>query len=202
MLYSQACSPVKSRCHVGVPYGNLGSWLLWGHPSSQDAVRGGAGICLHRVKERHHRGRPNSSSESSAKHSRHASERRKSPSRSPGQRSSSWSSSGSLSKSRSRSREKRAARSRSRSPSPKKPASRSGPGGHGHGDTAGASSGLRERRGSGWSRGGVASHCWSHWKCQLQVGVSSVQGTAVTACPCAPHGTPARSLTVLLLPGV
>uniref|UniRef100_A0A8C3U4I3 Serine/arginine repetitive matrix 3 n=1 Tax=Catharus ustulatus TaxID=91951 RepID=A0A8C3U4I3_CATUS len=123
-LYSQGCSPVKSTCHVDVPYGNLGSWLLWGHPSSQDELRGGAGICLQRVKERHHRGRPNSSSESSAKHSRHASERRKSPSRSPGQRSSSWSSSGSLSKSRSRSREKRAARSRSRSPSPKKPASR------------------------------------------------------------------------------
>ncbi|XP_009883503.1 PREDICTED: serine/arginine repetitive matrix protein 3 [Charadrius vociferus] len=77
-----------------------------------------------KVKERHHRGRPNSSSESSAKHSRHASERRKSPSPSPGQRSSSWSSSGSLSKSRSRSREKRAGRSRSCSPSPKKPASR------------------------------------------------------------------------------
>ncbi|KAI1231900.1 Serine/arginine repetitive matrix protein 2, partial [Lamprotornis superbus] len=93
------------------------------HGKNQDEVRG-AGICLHRVKERHHRGRPNSSSESSAKHSRHASERRKSPSRSPGQRSSSWSSSGSLSKSRSRSREKRAGRSRSRSPSPKKPASR------------------------------------------------------------------------------
>ncbi|XP_026717660.1 serine/arginine repetitive matrix protein 3 [Athene cunicularia] len=77
-----------------------------------------------KVKERHHRGRPNSSSESSAKHSRHASERRKSPSPSPGQRSSYWSSSGSLSKSRSHSREKRAGRSRSRSPSPKKPASR------------------------------------------------------------------------------
>lgn len=107
--------------------------MPWGHPASQDEVRDGAGICLHRVKERHHRGRPNSSSESSAKHSRHASERRKSPSPSPGQRSSSWSSSGSLSKSRSRSREKRAGRSRSRSPSPKKPASRSGPGGQGHG---------------------------------------------------------------------
>ncbi|XP_061211535.1 serine/arginine repetitive matrix protein 3 isoform X1 [Neopsephotus bourkii] len=77
-----------------------------------------------KVKNRHHRGRPNSSSESSAKHSRHASERRKSPSPSPGQRSTSWSSSGSLSKSRSRSRDKRAGRSRSRSPSPKKTASR------------------------------------------------------------------------------
>ncbi|KAF4791039.1 serine/arginine repetitive matrix protein 3 [Turdus rufiventris] len=89
-------------------------------PAGSDRNHGAHGK---KVKERHHRGRPNSSSESSAKHSRHASERRKSPSRSPGQRSSSWSSSGSLSKSRSRSREKRAARSRSRSPSPKKPAS-------------------------------------------------------------------------------
>ncbi|NXA52707.1 SRRM3 protein, partial [Nothocercus julius] len=78
-----------------------------------------------RMKERHHRGRPNSSSESSAKHSRHASERKKSLSHSTGHRSSSWSSSGSLSKSRSRSREKRAARSRTRSPSQKKTASRS-----------------------------------------------------------------------------
>ncbi|NXE49590.1 SRRM3 protein, partial [Casuarius casuarius] len=77
-----------------------------------------------KVKERHHRGRPNSSSESSAKHSRHASERKKSLSHSTGHRSSSWSSSGSLSKSRSRSREKRAARSRTRSPSQKKNASR------------------------------------------------------------------------------
>ncbi|NXJ82054.1 SRRM3 protein, partial [Trogon melanurus] len=83
------------------------------------------GVHAKKVKERHHRGRPNSSLESSAKHSRHASERRKSPSPSPGQRSSSWSSSGSLSKSRSRSREKRVGRSRSHSPSPKKPASRS-----------------------------------------------------------------------------
>ncbi|KAI6074267.1 Rna-directed dna polymerase from mobile element jockey-like [Aix galericulata] len=84
------------------------------------------------VKERHHRGRPNSSSESSAKHSRHgASERRKSPSHSTGHRSSSWSSSGSLSKSRSRSREKRAGRSRSRSPSQKKTASRSARGARG-----------------------------------------------------------------------
>ncbi|KAL2297282.1 hypothetical protein Nmel_016578 [Mimus melanotis] len=90
-------------------------------PAGPDRNHGAHGK---KVKERHHRGRPNSSSESSAKHSRHASERRKSPSRSPGQRSSSWSSSGSLSKSRSRSREKRAGRSRSRSPSPKKPASR------------------------------------------------------------------------------
>ncbi|NXA35323.1 SRRM3 protein, partial [Eudromia elegans] len=78
-----------------------------------------------KVKDRHHRGRPNSSSESSAKHSRHASERKKSLSHSTGHRSSSWSSSGSLSKSRSRSREKRAARSRTRSPSQKKTASRS-----------------------------------------------------------------------------
>ncbi|KGL82103.1 Serine/arginine repetitive matrix protein 3, partial [Tinamus guttatus] len=77
-----------------------------------------------KVKERHHRGRPNSSSESSAKHSRHTSERKKSLSHSTGHRSSSWSSSGSLSKSRSRSREKRAARSRTRSPSQKKTASR------------------------------------------------------------------------------
>ncbi|KFU95885.1 Serine/arginine repetitive matrix protein 3, partial [Chaetura pelagica] len=97
-----------------------------GHPAGlcREGVRGAGGSCLGRVKERHHRGRPNSSSESSAKHSRHVSERRKSPSPSPGQRSSSWSSSGSLSKSRSRSREKRLGRSRSRSPSPKKPASR------------------------------------------------------------------------------
>ncbi|XP_019367038.1 PREDICTED: serine/arginine repetitive matrix protein 3 isoform X2 [Gavialis gangeticus] len=77
-----------------------------------------------KVKERHHRGRPNSSSESPIKHSRHNSERKKSVSRSTGHRSSSWSSSGSLSKSRSRSREKRAARSRTRSPSQKKTASR------------------------------------------------------------------------------
>ncbi|NWX14892.1 SRRM2 protein, partial [Aegotheles bennettii] len=111
-------TPAPSLCpvHPPLPHGNPGS--------HGDALRGGAGVCLGRVKERHHRGRPNSSSESSAKHSRHASERRKSPSPSPGQRSSSWSSSGSLSKSRSRSREKRAGRSRSRSPSPKKPASR------------------------------------------------------------------------------
>uniref|UniRef100_A0A8C5JBX1 CWF21 domain-containing protein n=1 Tax=Junco hyemalis TaxID=40217 RepID=A0A8C5JBX1_JUNHY len=149
-------SHCKGQCLDGsrgshVPYGNLGSLAAVGTPCQPGQVRGRAGICPHRVKERHHRGRPNSSSESSAKHSRHASERRKSPSPSPGQRSSSWSSSGSLSKSRSRSREKRAARSRSRSPSPKKPASRSGPRGQGHGDTAGAR-GLRGHRGSGRSR--------------------------------------------------
>ncbi|XP_071882203.1 serine/arginine repetitive matrix protein 3 isoform X2 [Anas platyrhynchos] len=92
------------------------------HPLGPDRTHGAH---AKKVKERHHRGRPNSSSESSAKHSRHgASERRKSPSHSTGHRSSSWSSSGSLSKSRSRSREKRAGRSRSRSPSQKKTASR------------------------------------------------------------------------------
>uniref|UniRef100_A0A8D0GMJ5 Serine/arginine repetitive matrix 3 n=1 Tax=Sphenodon punctatus TaxID=8508 RepID=A0A8D0GMJ5_SPHPU len=72
-----------------------------------------------RVKERHHRGRPHSCSQSPVKRSRHNSERKKSLTRS-----SSWSSSGSLSKSRSRSREKRAARSRTRSLSQKKNASR------------------------------------------------------------------------------
>ncbi|NXT93255.1 SRRM3 protein, partial [Anhinga rufa] len=121
--------PAKNWRHVGAP--TAPPWepgVLSSHgdtlPAMAGKMQGGTGVCLRRVKERHHRGRPNSSSESSAKHSRHASERRKSPSPSPGQRSSSWSSSGSLSKSRSRSQEKRAGRSRSRSPSPKKPASR------------------------------------------------------------------------------
>jgi len=134
MLYNQGCSPAKNWGHIGAsaaPPWERGVPGSHGdtRPATAGEMRGDTGFCLRRVKERHHRGRPNSSSESSAKHSRHASERRKSPSPSPGQRSSSWSSSGSLSKSRSRSREKRAGRSRSRSPSPKKPASRSAPGG-------------------------------------------------------------------------
>ncbi|XP_069471051.1 serine/arginine repetitive matrix protein 3 isoform X2 [Ambystoma mexicanum] len=74
------------------------------------------GAPLKKVKSRHHRGRPNSCSESAVKHSRHNTERKKSVSRSPGHRGSSWSSSFS----RSRSREKRSVRSRSRSPSQKK----------------------------------------------------------------------------------
>lgn len=154
MLYNQGCSPAKNWGRVGVPAAPpWGPWLLRGQPAN----RGGRDVrrCLHRVKERHHRGRPNSSSESSAKHSRHASERRKSPSPSPGQRSSSWSSSGSLSKSRSRSREKRAGRSRSRSPSPKKPASRSAPGELWHGGRVPAT-------GTGF-RKGVTGHCWPQW---------------------------------------
>ncbi|XP_069082820.1 serine/arginine repetitive matrix protein 3 isoform X1 [Pleurodeles waltl] len=73
-----------------------------------------------KVKGRHHRGRPNSCSESAVKHSRHNSERKKSVSRSPGHRGSSWSSSCS----RSRSRDKRSVRSRSRSSSQKKNTSR------------------------------------------------------------------------------
>ncbi|XP_060549144.1 serine/arginine repetitive matrix protein 3 isoform X1 [Pantherophis guttatus] len=72
-------------------------------------------VHLKTVKERHHRGRPHSCSPTSAKHSRHNSERKRSLSRS-----SSWSSSRSPSKSRSRSREKRAGRSRTRSGSQKK----------------------------------------------------------------------------------
>lgn len=192
-----------------LPHGNVGSPAPAGTPcpATVGEVRGGAGVCLHRVKERHHRGRPNSSSESSAKHSRHASERRKSPSPSPGQRSSSWSSSGSLSKSRSRSREKRVGRSRSRSPSPKKPASRSAPGGLRHGGT-GTRNGLREHP---WLRvvpvapglgKGLTGRCWPwwHWKCQPQVGgVTPMGGCCAGAVPASHPGPQPTPLTLLLL---
>uniref|UniRef100_A0A663E2N2 CWF21 domain-containing protein n=1 Tax=Aquila chrysaetos chrysaetos TaxID=223781 RepID=A0A663E2N2_AQUCH len=186
-----------------LPHGNLGSPAPAGTPCPATAgeVRGGAGVCLHRVKERHHRGRPNSSSESSAKHSRHASERRKSPSPSPGQRSSSWSSSGSLSKSRSRSREKRVGRSRSRSPSPKKPASRSAPGGlrhggHGYPQWAQRASVAQGGPSCPGAREGANRSLLAPVALEMSApggGCHSHGGLRCMGCPCIPPGTPAHT---------
>lgn len=170
-------------------------------PAAAGEMRGGAGVCLCRVKERHHRGRPNSSSESSAKHSRHTSERRKSPWPSPGQRSSSWSSSGSLSKSRSRSRDKRVGRSRSCSPSPKKPASRSALGGLHHGGCrhqqwAQRSSVAQGGPGSPGARGGGCGSLLSPVALEapaLGRGVTPVGSCCARGCSCVPPRSPSRT---------
>ncbi|XP_030392477.1 serine/arginine repetitive matrix protein 3 [Gopherus evgoodei] len=107
-----------SLSHTDYSSDSEGSACSHPYPAARGAEKN-HGAHLKKVKDRHHRGRPNSCSQSPVKHSRHNSERRKSLSRS-----SSWSSSSSPSKSRSRSREKRAARSRSQSPSQKKNSSR------------------------------------------------------------------------------
>ncbi|XP_039363281.1 serine/arginine repetitive matrix protein 3 isoform X1 [Mauremys reevesii] len=114
---AQKASP-HSLSHTDYSSDSEGSACSHPYPAARGAEKN-HGAHLKKVKDRHHRGRPNSCSQSPVKHSRHNSERRKSLSRS-----SSWSSSGSPSKSRSRSREKRAARSRSQSPLQKKNASR------------------------------------------------------------------------------
>ncbi|KAE8624876.1 hypothetical protein XENTR_v10006073 [Xenopus tropicalis] len=80
------------------------------------------GASYKKKRVRHCRGRQNSCSECSLKHLRQNSDRKKSPTRSTGNRCSSWSSS--CSPSRSRSREKRSVRSRSRSVSQKKTGNR------------------------------------------------------------------------------
>ncbi|XP_074870093.1 serine/arginine repetitive matrix protein 3 [Carettochelys insculpta] len=108
----------RSLSHTDYSSDSEGSSCSHPYPATLGAEKN-PGAHLKKVKDRHHRGRPNSCSQSPVKHSRHDSERR-----SPCQRSSSWSSSDSPSKSRSRSREKRTARSRSHSPSQKKTASR------------------------------------------------------------------------------
>ncbi|XP_063002596.1 serine/arginine repetitive matrix protein 3 [Elgaria multicarinata webbii] len=104
----------RSVSHTGYSSDSEGSFSSHPHHAAAGAEKR-HGAYLKTSKERHHRGRPHSSSPAPTKHSRHNSDRRKSLSRS-----SSWSSSRSPSKSRSRSREKRSARSRTRSGSQKK----------------------------------------------------------------------------------
>ncbi|XP_063312818.1 serine/arginine repetitive matrix protein 3 isoform X3 [Pelobates fuscus] len=106
-------SSVHSGSHTGYSSDSEGSVLSQGAGTEKNHC-----TSAKKIKNRHRRGRQNSCSESSVKRSRQSTDRKKSPTRSTGNRDSSWSSS--QSQSRSRSREKRSARSRSRSVSQKK----------------------------------------------------------------------------------
>ncbi|PIO40214.1 hypothetical protein AB205_0139120 [Aquarana catesbeiana] len=106
-------SSVNSGSHTSYSSDSEGSLL-----SHTTGMEKNHGVTAKKLKIKHHRGRQNSCSESSVKHIRQNSDRKKSPVRSTGHRGSSWSSS--RSPSRSRSRDKRMARSRSRSASQKK----------------------------------------------------------------------------------
>uniref|UniRef100_A0A8C5Q3C9 Serine/arginine repetitive matrix 3 n=1 Tax=Leptobrachium leishanense TaxID=445787 RepID=A0A8C5Q3C9_9ANUR len=110
-------SSVNSGSHTGYSSDSEGSVLLQGAGNEKNHC-----ASTKKIKNRHHRGRQNSCSEASVKRSRQSTDRKKSPTRSAGNRDSSWSSS--HSPSRSRSREKRSARSRSRSDSQKKSVNR------------------------------------------------------------------------------
>ncbi|KAM8976376.1 serine/arginine repetitive matrix protein 3 isoform 2-T2 [Pelodytes ibericus] len=106
-------SSVNSESHTGYSSDSEGSVLSHGTGVEKKHCSSAK-----KLKTKHRRGRQNSCSESSVKLPRQSADRRKSPTRSGGNRGSSWSSS--LSLSRSRSRDKRSARSRSRSDSQKK----------------------------------------------------------------------------------